>query len=124
MRQLAQACEEVIADLGGIGCIFSLHQIRRRAPTGNGGGRSGDRIAPDRYNVIDGIHRLAKARRERLRRTLVHRLRCPHHVASLVGIVRCGDLAAYGPERSLWAQQPFTVTAGYRKSKRARIHES
>jgi hypothetical protein len=40
-------------------------------------------IAPDRYNVIDGNHRVAKARREGLRRIPAHRLRCPEHVAFL-----------------------------------------
>jgi len=40
-------------------------------------------IAPERYNVIDGNHRVAKARREGLRRIPVHRLRCPEHVAFL-----------------------------------------
>jgi hypothetical protein len=40
-------------------------------------------IAPYRYNVIAGNHRVAKARREGLRRIPVHRLRCPEHVAFL-----------------------------------------
>lgn len=40
-------------------------------------------IAPDRYNVIDGNHRVAKARREGLRRIPALRLRCPEHVAFL-----------------------------------------
>jgi hypothetical protein len=40
-------------------------------------------IAPDRYNVIDGNHRVAKARREGLRCIPAHRLRCPEHVAFL-----------------------------------------
>lgn len=40
-------------------------------------------IAPDCYNVIDGHHRLAKARREGLRRMPVHRVRCPEHLAFL-----------------------------------------
>ena len=38
-------------------------------------------IAPGRYNVIDGNHRVAKARREGLRRIPAHRVRCPEHVA-------------------------------------------
>ena len=40
-------------------------------------------IAPGRYNVIDGNHRVAKARREGLRGVSAHRLRCPEHVAFL-----------------------------------------
>jgi hypothetical protein len=40
-------------------------------------------ISPNRYNVIDGNHRVAKARREGLRRIAAQRLRCPEHVAFL-----------------------------------------
>jgi len=40
-------------------------------------------IAPNSYNVIDGNHRVAKARREGLRRIPMHRVRCPEHVAFL-----------------------------------------
>ena len=40
-------------------------------------------IAPGGYNVIDGHHRLAKARREGLRRMPVHRVRCPEHLPFL-----------------------------------------
>jgi hypothetical protein len=40
-------------------------------------------IAPGRYNVIDGHHRLAKAHREGLRRMPVHRVRCPEHLGFL-----------------------------------------
>jgi hypothetical protein len=40
-------------------------------------------IAPDRYNVVDGNHRVAKARREGLRCIPAHRLQCPEHVAFL-----------------------------------------
>jgi len=40
-------------------------------------------IAPNRYSVIDGNHRVARARREGLRRILAYRARCPEHVACL-----------------------------------------
>ena len=40
-------------------------------------------IAPGRYNLIDGHHRVAKARREKVRRLPAHRVRCPEHVAFL-----------------------------------------
>lgn len=40
-------------------------------------------IAPGRYDVIDGHHRVAKARREGLRRMPVHRVRCPEHLTFL-----------------------------------------
>ena len=40
-------------------------------------------IAPDRYNLIDGHHRVAKARREEVPRLPAHRVRCPEHVAFL-----------------------------------------
>ena len=40
-------------------------------------------IAPGRYNVIDGHHRIAKARREGIPTLTCHRLRCPEHVPFL-----------------------------------------
>ena len=40
-------------------------------------------IAPGRYSVIDGHHRIAKARREGVSTLTCHRLRCPEHVAFL-----------------------------------------
>jgi hypothetical protein len=40
-------------------------------------------IAPGRYDVIDGNHRVAKARREGVRCILAYRVRCPEHVAYL-----------------------------------------
>ena len=40
-------------------------------------------IAPGRYNVIDGHHRVAKARREHVAAIPVRRVPCPEHVAFL-----------------------------------------
>jgi hypothetical protein len=40
-------------------------------------------IAPSRYNLIDGHHRVAKARRAGVPSVLAHRIRCPEHVAFL-----------------------------------------
>lgn len=40
-------------------------------------------IAPGRYNVIDGNHRIAKARRDAARTVAAQRLRCPEHVCFL-----------------------------------------
>jgi ParB-like nuclease domain len=40
-------------------------------------------IAPGRYNLIDGHHRLAKAQREGIPRIPVYRIRCPEHVPFL-----------------------------------------
>jgi hypothetical protein len=40
-------------------------------------------IAPDRYNVIDGHHRIAKARRDGTPTLPAHRIRCPAHVRFL-----------------------------------------
>jgi ParB-like nuclease domain len=40
-------------------------------------------IAPGRYNLIDGHHRVAKARRLGARSVPAHRIRCPDHVAFL-----------------------------------------
>jgi hypothetical protein len=43
-------------------------------------------IAPDRYNLIDGHHRMARARRGRVHSIPAYRLRCPAHVAFLTSI--------------------------------------
>jgi ParB/Sulfiredoxin domain len=43
-------------------------------------------IAPDRYNLIDGHHRVARARRGGIHSIPAYRLRCPEHVAFLTSI--------------------------------------
>lgn len=40
-------------------------------------------ISPGRYNLIDGNHRVAKARRESVPSILAYRIPCPEHVAFL-----------------------------------------
>jgi len=40
-------------------------------------------IAPGIYNVIDGHHRVAKARRQLARTIAAHRVRCPDHIPFL-----------------------------------------
>lgn len=40
-------------------------------------------IAPGHFNVIDGHHRIANARRAALSSIAAHRVRCPDHVAFL-----------------------------------------
>jgi hypothetical protein len=40
-------------------------------------------IAPGRYNLIDGHHRVAKARRDGVLSIPAYRIRCPEHVAFL-----------------------------------------
>jgi hypothetical protein len=40
-------------------------------------------IAPSRFNLIDGNHRMARARREGAPSVPTYRIRCPHHVAFL-----------------------------------------
>ncbi len=43
-------------------------------------------IAPGLFNVIDGNHRLAKARRECVQMVPARRIRCPDHVAFLTSV--------------------------------------
>ena len=43
-------------------------------------------IAPDRYDLIDGHHRVARARRGGVHSIPACRLRCPEHVAFLTSI--------------------------------------
>jgi hypothetical protein len=40
-------------------------------------------IAPSRFNLIDGNHRMARARRDGAPSVPAYRIRCPHHVAFL-----------------------------------------
>lgn len=40
-------------------------------------------IAPNRYNVIDGHHRIGRARREGVKSLSGHKIRCPEHLAFL-----------------------------------------
>jgi len=40
-------------------------------------------ISPGRYNLIDGQHRVARARRENLARIAAYRMNCPDHVRFL-----------------------------------------
>jgi hypothetical protein len=40
-------------------------------------------ISPGRYNLIDGQHRVARARRENLVQIAAYRVSCPDHVAFL-----------------------------------------
>lgn len=43
-------------------------------------------IAPHRYNLIDGHHRVAKARREGVASIPAYRIRCPEHMTFLTSI--------------------------------------
>lgn len=46
----------------------------------------GAEIAPGRYNLINGHHRVAHARREGARTLPAYKLRCPHHVPFLTSL--------------------------------------
>lgn len=71
-------------------------------------------IAPDRYNVIDGNHRVAKARRVGLRSIPAHRLRCPEHVAFLT------STRAYEAYVEYWNSK---LDDGKPRSRRRRRHD-
>lgn len=43
-------------------------------------------IAPGRFNLIDGNHRMARARREGLSTVPAYRISCPHHVPFLTSM--------------------------------------
>jgi hypothetical protein len=43
-------------------------------------------VAPGRYNLIDGHHRVAKARREGVPSILAYRVHCPEHVPFLTSV--------------------------------------
>jgi hypothetical protein len=65
-------------------------------------------IAPGRYNVIDGHHRITKARREGARSVAGHRLRCPEHVPFLT------STRAYQKYVEYWNSKFEEATRGIR----------
>lgn len=69
-------------------------------------------IAPDRYNVIDGHHRVAKARREGVRHIPAHRVRCPEHVAFLT------STRAYETYIEYWNSKLDGGSSGTRRRRR------
>ena len=52
-------------------------------------------IAPGRFNVIDGNHRLARARRESVQMVPARRVRCPDHVPFLISDWAYGKYVEY-----------------------------
>ncbi len=52
-------------------------------------------ISPGRYNLIDGNHRVARARREGLPSILAYRVDCPEHVAFLTSVLAYGKYVEY-----------------------------
>jgi hypothetical protein len=40
-------------------------------------------IAPDGFNLIDGQHRIEKARRENIKEILAYKIRTPEHISFL-----------------------------------------
>lgn len=72
-------------------------------------------ISPDRYNVIDGHHRLAKARREGTRILPAWRVRCPEHVAFLTSAV------AYAKYVEYWNGKVKELQRPHRKISRAGV---
>lgn len=43
-------------------------------------------IAPGRFNLIDGNHRMGKARRDGVPTVMARKVKCPHHVAFLTSM--------------------------------------
>jgi hypothetical protein len=43
-------------------------------------------IAPGRFNLIDGNHRMGRARRDGVPTVMAHKVSCPHHVAFLTSM--------------------------------------
>lgn len=63
-------------------------------------------ISPARFNVIDGHHRVAKARREGVMNLPAHRIACPHHLRFLTSTRAYGAYVEYWNEKlagvALW----------------------
>ena len=56
-------------------------------------------ISPSRYNLIDGNHRVARARREGLPGILAYRIDCPEHVTFLTSVLPTGNMSNTGIPR-------------------------
>ncbi|MDE3110061.1 MAG: hypothetical protein KGL02_08980 [Acidobacteriota bacterium] len=52
-------------------------------------------IAPNRYNVIDGHHRIGRARRDGVRSLSGRKIRCPEHLAFLTSALAYQRYVAY-----------------------------
>jgi hypothetical protein len=71
-------------------------------------------ISPGRYNLIDGHHRVAKARREGALSIPAYRIRCPEHVAFLA------TTRAYEAYVGYWNSKVDDVEADRRSQMRTR----
>jgi hypothetical protein len=72
-------------------------------------------ISPGLYNVIDGNHRLAKARREAARTILARRIPCPQHVSFLT------SLTAYEAYVEYWNSKVDALQGYPTRTRRRRI---
>ena len=71
-----------MAGAPGAGIGTPSQHLRRIALTGSPRGNR----PPGRYTLIDGHHRVARARCEGERSVPAHRVRCPEHVAFLISV--------------------------------------
>jgi hypothetical protein len=69
-------------------------------------------ISPGRYNLIDGNHRAAKARRDGVPSIPAYRIRCPEHVAFLTSI------RAYEAYVEYWNSKVDDASADYTRRMR------
>ena len=71
-------------------------------------------IAPGRYNLIDGHHRVAKARREGVPSIPAYRVDCPEHVTFLT------STAAYEAYVEYWNSKADDISADHPRHRRRR----
>ena len=74
-------------------------------------------ISPGLYNVIDGNHRLGKARQDGVRTIPAYRVRCPQHVPFLTSIT------AYEKYVEYWNSKVKTLQESARKRARCQTSE-
>jgi hypothetical protein len=75
-------------------------------------------IAPYRYCLIDGHHRVAKARREGMPNILAYRIRCPEHVAFLT------STRAYEAYVEYWNSKAHDASADHAPRRRTRSNRA
>jgi hypothetical protein len=67
-------------------------------------------IAPSRFNLIDGNHRMAKARRDSVASLPARRIRCPHHLAFITSTMAYQKYVEYwnGKVKEMLPKRPRT----------------
>ena len=76
-------------------------------------------ISPGLFNVIDGNHRVAKARRDSMPTVRARRIRCPDHIQFLTSVIAYQKYVEYWNSK-IQAMQPVTPRKARRRGRAQR----